>query len=301
MLRHWNFTNHIKGQPYVTLVELNLKLKRDVEIAGSPKLWPRIGGLRGKKAAKVGDDGQVTVTDVPQETDLVPGTLVGGIIALSDGMGVDRGQFGIKAPAPVNGVVPLGTELNARFLIASSNSSFRAKKVTNFDSDPAGFLKAMGFAGPTPYQIKTDRGKVKGYSFTADVEPKDGGIAGQVAKPADIHYWIPLRIPVNPKWVAGIWQEGQRVRYSGIFEDTAWPQLDVSKNTRFYAGSLLTSDNEELVLQVVIWTAERLKAEVHNPTDKPIAATVRSPKEITVLARLEKKVAVPAGSTVYVE
>ena len=300
-MRHWSFTNHVQGQPYVTLVEFGLKLKRDVEIAGNPRLWPKFGGLREKKFARVGADGQITVGDVPQEADLVPGTLVGGIIALSDNLGADRGQFGIRAPAAVNGVVPAGTERNARFLIASSSSSFRPKKVTNFDSDPAGFLRAMGFAGPTPYRIATDRGKINGFSFVADVTPEDGGIAGQVAKPADIPFWIPLRIPVNPNWVAGIWQEGQRIRYSGIFEDTAWPQLDVSKGSRFYAGSLLPSDNEDLVLQVVTWTPDRLRVEVHNPTDKPITATVRSPIEITGLSRLVRKITVPAGSTVYAE
>ena len=300
-MRHWNFTNHVRGQPYVTLVEFDLKLKRDVEISGSPKLWPEFGRLREKKSACLGDGGQVAVGEAAKSTDIAPGALVGGVIALSDNLATEQGQFGIKTPSSVNGVVPAGTRLNARFLIASSSSSFRPKKVTNFDSDPAGFLKAMGFAGPTPYRISTDRGKINGFSFIAEAAPEDGGIAGLVDVPADIHYWIPLRIPVNPNWVAGIWQQGQRIRYSGIFEDTAWPQLDVTKKTRFYAGNLLTSDNEALVLQAVIWTPNRLKVEVHNPTDKPITATVRSPKEITGLARIDKKVTISAGSTVYAE
>ena len=300
-LRHWSFTNPVKGQPYVTLVELALKVKRDVEVAGTPALWPSLGALREKKFARMGADGQVAVGDVAGAMDMAPGTLVGGIIALSDNLHTDGRQFGMKTPEAVNGVIAAGTELNARFLIASSHSSFRPLPVEPFDSDPAGFLKAMGFAGPTPYRIALDRGTLNGVAFIADVSAEDGGVAGQVATPADIPYRIPLRIPVDSAWVAGIWQEGQRVRYSGVFEDTAWPQLDVSKQTRFYAGNLLTSDNEKLVLQVVTWTPDRLRAEVHNPTDKAITATVRSPVEITGLKRLDTKVAVPAGSTVYAE
>ena len=300
-MRHWNFTNHVRGQPYFTLVELDLKLKRDVEIAGDRRLWPQIGRLRGKKVARPGADGQVVVSGVTDRMDLVPGTLVGGVIALSDNLGAERGQFGIKAPAAVDGVIPAGTQLLARFLIASSNSSFRAKKVANFDSDPAGFLEAMGFAGPTPYQITTGRGKINSLAFIAKVEPEKGGVAGQVATPADIPFWLPLRVPVNPNWVVGIWQEGQPIRYSAVFENTAWPQLDVRQKARFYAGNLLTSDNSDLVLQVAIWTPERLKVEVHNPTDRAITATVRSPREITGLARLDREVTIPAGSTVYAE
>ena len=75
----------------------------------------------------------------------------------------------------------------------------------------------------------------------------------------------------------------------------------MSKKTRFYAGNLLTSDDEDLVLQVVTWTPDRLKVEVHNPTDKPITTTVRSPKEITGLSRIDRKVTILPGSTVYAE
>jgi len=300
-MRHWNFTNHVRGKPYVTLVEFDLKLKCDVEIAGKPKLWPSFGRLPEKKSAQLDDDGQVTVGDATKDTDIPPGTLVGGIIPLNDNLAAAGGQFGIEPPAVANGVVPAGTQLKARFFIASSNSSFRAKKVTRFDADPAGFLKTMGFAGATPYSIKVKRGKINNIAFIADVTPEDGGIAGQVSTPADIPFQIPLQIPVNQNWITGIWQEGQRVRYSGVFENTAWPQLDVSKKTRFYAGSLLTADNPDLVLQIVIWTPKRLKAEVHNPTDEPITATVSSPKEIKGLRRLKEKVTVPAGSTVYAD
>jgi hypothetical protein len=160
----------------------------------------------------------------------------------------------------------------------------------------------MGFAGPTPYVIKMERGTVNQVRFIADVTPKDFGVAGEVATPAEMPYWVPLQVhAVNPNWAAGVWQEGQPIRYAGVFEDTAWPRLDVSRKGKFYAGNLLTADNRDLVLQVIIWTGDRIKVEVHNPTAAPIKATVSSPKEIQGLKRLREKVVVSAGSTVYIE
>jgi hypothetical protein len=196
----------------------------------------------------------------------------------------------------------MGTTFRARFLVASGWRSYSADPPRKFDDDPEGWLKGMGFAGPTPYVITMERGTLNKVQFIADVSAKDFGAAGEVATPAQIPYWVPLQVhDANPNWVAGVWQEGDPIRYAGVFENAAWPRLDVSRKGSFYAGNLLTANNRNLVLQLILWTKHRIKVEVHNPTATSITAKVSSPKEIEGLKRLNAKVVVPAGSTVYLD
>ena len=77
--------------------------------------------------------------------------------------------------------------------------------------------------------------------------------------------------------------------------------MDVSKAGRFYAGNLLIADNEELVLAVAAWAADSIRIEVHNPTDAATDARVWTPAEITGYQAVRRRVAVAAGSTVYLE
>jgi len=301
-LRHWNFTPGIEGKAYVTLIEIELKLKRDVEPVANRPLWPAFSGLREKKFCRLGPDGKLVVGDIKEDLDVTPGTLAGGFIGMSPGLRVASGMFGMTMPTPSGTTIPAGTPITARFLIAGAARSFGAPKTPGFDSDAEGYLRAMGFAGPTPYSIELSRGKLNKIEFIADVTPDRGGAAGYVAKAAQIPYWVPLGLHgLNPNWVAGIWQEGQAIRYAGVFEKAAWPRLDVSRGSKFYAGNLLTADNVDLVLEPIVWTKDRIKVEVHNPTSAPIVATVSSPKEIEGFRPLSAKATVPAGSTVYLE
>jgi len=304
-LRHWNFTPVTPltaDKACVTLIEIELKLKRDVEPVEGKTLWPAFGGLREKKFCRLGPDGKLVSGEVKEDMDVPPGTLVGGYIALSPGLRVEKGTFGLVAPKRTAPTIPAGTTFNARFLLAAPFRSYAVQRKNWFDENPEAWLRAMGFAGPTPYQITLNRGKLDKIAFFAEVTPDRAGVAGEVAVPAQIPYWVPIRIPgMNPNWAAGIWQEGQIIRYTGVFENTAWPRLDVSRKGRFYAGNLLTADKPEIVLTPIIWTKDRIKVEVHNPTPTALKATISSPKEIAGLKRLKEKVSVPPGSTVYVE
>ena len=44
--------------------------------------------------------------------------------------------------------------------------------------------------------------------------------------------------------------------YAGVYEEETWPLLDVAKPGAFYAGNLVTADNEALVMEIVSWGAE---------------------------------------------
>ena len=163
--------------------------------------------------------------------------------------------------------------------------------------------QAMGFAGATPYRLALTRGKLEKIEFLAAVTPEHYGVAGDVAQAANIPYQVPLQIRgLNPRWPAGLWQDGGRVTFTGVFdiEQTAWPRLDVGKPGKFYAGNLLVADNPHLTLGLARWDDKGITVELHNSTAEPIEATVSTPPEITGYKTFRRKVTVPAGTTVYV-
>ena len=179
---------------------------------------------------------------------------------------------------------------------------FPAKAEDQFSTSPESWLTAMGLNGRTPYALALTRGKLDRVAFLAEMTPDRAGVAGEVKQVADIPYRLPLQMKgMNPRWPAGIWRDGEPVDFSAVFENTAWPRLDVGKKGKFYAGSLLTADNPDIVLEFCKWTKDAVKVEVHNPTDVAIETTIATPVEITDLKAVKQKVSVPAGSTVYVE
>ena len=302
--RNYSFTPGRSGKHWIILTEYEITLKRDVEPVNPEGLFPSFSVLRGTNLCRwangnpvAGNLAQGAVQDVPE------GSLAGGFIAMSPGLQVRNGQFGL-APQPGNPVkVAAGTRLVARFLYANHGYSPYAFfwKSYGFDDAPDEWLRGMGFAGPTPYEIKVTRGRLERIAYLAEMTPERCGVAGEVARTAELLTDVPLQIRgLNPRWAAGIWREGGEVLYTGIFEKTAWPRLDVSKPGKFYAGNLLTADNPDLVLEVVRWTKDRVQIEVHNPTDRPIEATVATPEEITSCKPLKRKLTVPPGATIYV-
>jgi hypothetical protein len=301
--RNYSFTPGKSGKHWLILSEFDITLKRDVEPVNPAGLFPAFGSLRGSKFFRfesgkpvIGLLAKDTVQDVPK------GALSGGYIALNDGFQIQNGKFGL---APRNGnptTIPAGTRFIARFLFAFQGSGPYAGAWTNyaFDDNPETWLNAMGFAGSLPYQLTMTRGKLDSIAYLAAMTPDRGGVAGDVAQTAEIPYDVPLQIHgLNEHWVAGSWREGGEVAYAGVFEGAAWPRLDVSKKGKFYAGNLLTCGNNDLVLEIVKWSNDAVKIEVHNPTDKPITATVSTPAEITNYKLLNQTVTVPAGCTIY--
>ena len=242
-------------------------------------------------------DGKITQrTITPNEVlDIPVGALAGGYIALTPGLRIDHGQFGFAPPPGAPSVRYAGTHLQAHFLIADSKQAV-------FDHDPVAMLAALGLAGDTPYTLQFTRGTLTSAAFPTGIESARGGVAGTISQTATLPFTVPLQLDgVHPNWSAGVWQEGSPVSYSGVFEGTAWPRLDVSRKGAFYAGNLLLADNPALVLEFVRWTADAVKVEVHNPTDSAIDAVITTPVEITGYKALKQTVHVAAGSTVYVE
>ncbi|OPZ85477.1 MAG: hypothetical protein BWY76_01396 [bacterium ADurb.Bin429] len=303
--RNYSFTPGRDGKRWIVLTEYEITLKRDVELVNPAGLFPAFSGLRNTRY-HTWKEGKLFGEELAGNVvrNLPVGALAGGFIAMSPELQVCNGQFGLAPQPGTPARLPAGTKLTARFLYAYYGFSPYAanwKASYAFEDDPEGLLRGMGFAGPTPYQLTMTRGTLDRIAYLAEMTPDRYGVAGQVTKTAELLVDVPMQLRgVNANWPAGIWHEDGTLAYTGIFEATAWPRLDVSKPGKFYAGNLLTASNPDLVLSIVQWTKDRINLEVHNPTDIAITATITSPAEITGYKALKHTLTIPAGTTTYV-
>lgn len=302
-MRYYNFTSGKKSRPVVSLVEFDVTLKRDVEPVDPAAPFPGFGYLSfGTNQAWMKDGALVAgVVDKDSEVHIPVGGMAGGYVALSKGLMIRKGVFGVEPVAGNPTTIKAGAHYSARYLIPTAPNT-QDNTAYSFDDHPDQWLAAMGLAGPTPYTLSFTRGKLEGTTYYVTVAPDRGAVAGDVVTTAEIPFTVPLRIGgLKSRWPVGIWRENGVAVFTGVFEATAWPRIDVAQKGKFYAGYLLTADNPDLVLQVLTWTKDVIKVEAHNPTDAAITATVSTPKEIAGYKSFEKKVTVPAGTSVRLE
>ncbi|MHB9024158.1 MAG: hypothetical protein ACYC7E_08275 [Armatimonadota bacterium] len=296
-LRYWSFTPNPGVHDTVVLVEFDITLKRDVEPVNPAGLFPSFGPVFGKAYWWLQDGKPVTGSAGKDPVDIPVGGMAGDVVALTPGIRVVNGEFGVAPPADHPTVIKKGTRYIARFLIpAPISAAYRGG--FNFDQDPEKWMRVMGLTGETPYTLALTRGKLGQTTYFANLTTENSGVAGQVVKPADIGFPVPLRLAVNGNWPTGSWRAGGTLEYTGVFEGIAWPQLDMSKPGAFYAGNLITSDQPALVLEIVKWTKDAITVETHNPSDKSITATIKTAPEITNYLAFTQQVTVPAGTSV---
>lgn len=307
-LRHMSFTQGLENEPWVALLEYELTLKRGVEPRDPAGLFPALERTRGTALCAWDGEGAFLTGRVDRagHGQVVPvprGSLGGGVIPLDDGFAVADGRIGRVLPGAPD-YLPAGTRLTGRFLVpGKSNQVGSYDHVTrSFEEAPEAWLRAMGFAGDTPYRIEMSRGTLGPIAFVAPMIPQEHGVAGRVTRAAEIPYQVPMRITgLNRRWTAGSWREGEDIVYAGVFDDTAWPRLDVGKQGRFYAGHFLMADRLELVLAMSAWNAAAIAFEAHNPTAAAIEARVWTPPEVQGYKPFERTILVPPGQSLYID
>jgi hypothetical protein len=302
-MRYYNFTSG-KAKPLaVSLVEFEVTLKRDVEPADPAAPFPGFGGLAFGNASAWLENGKLVTGKVAGDTEvrLPVGGMAGGYVALSEGLVLRKGVFGVAPPAATPTVRQAGTRCSARYLIPTASMAMDGTAYT-FDEQPEQWLAAMGLAGPTPYELKLTRGRLESTTYFATMTPDRCGVAGEVVTTAEIPFDVPLRLGgLQARWPAGIWREDGEIVFTGVFESTAWPRLDVSRKGHFYAGNLLLADQPDLVLAIVRWTRDAIRIDAHNPTDAALTATISTPPEVKGYAAFRREVTVPAGSSMLLE
>lgn len=163
--------------------------------------------------------------------------------------------------------------------------------------------KAFGFDGPTPFSITCRQGKLDRVAMYLDMTAADGGVAGEVkGGKMPVLGELPIRLAgANPRWPVGLWHPGKSIVPFDFLNGVALGRPDVTKDGEFYFGNLLTAGSPDLHLALASdWTAEGVRIEVSNPTGKDVTTVLKSPAAIADRKRVEEKVTVPAGATIYV-
>ncbi len=302
--RRWNFTGFTPEAPYPTLLDYDIELKRDVEPRKPGGLFPAFAPLRSPTNAWFDETGIVQVSTQATGVlwDIPAGALAGGYIPLSDGLRTDRNWIGLKPPAFADGRAPAHTRFTARLLLTGNQFQTRPLS-TRFDENPAAWLKALGVRGAPSFALTFTRGKLERLSFLAETTADGGVVSGLVATNSpDIPYRLPMPVRgVNERWPAAIWRPEDGIRYVGVFEGRAWPLLDVRRAGPFIAGNLVVADRPEIVFSIVTWAKDRLRLDVHNPTDAPIVTRLHTPVPIPGYTVFDRQVTIPAGTSLFVE
>ena len=283
--------------PSFIAVEVTATLKANLEPEG--KLWPIIGSYGGEPKYLYTDPATGDRVEGTLEKegfiDLPSGGAIGNVLALSPLRASGNGRIGL--PAPDDGrELPAGTTFSGAFAAIRPDQA-------------AGIRQSMGFDGPTPYTIEIARGKLERVAMHVVLSARDHGVSGRVKGATIPHWWvgtndIPLLMKgANPAWPIGLWRSDTgAIQSFGVFEGEALGRLDVTKDCDFYFGNLLTASAPELRLAFVSdWTQEGATIEVHNPTDRPMRARIRSTKAIRGRRRIKWSGKIAPGTSLLVQ
>ncbi len=287
------------------LVDYDLKFKRDVTPAVT-NVFPGFGGPRAKSRMWL-TEGQIysntNALKGEKRFDIPAFGLGCGFIPLQPGGRIDYEKFGMAPPPLTNGMLLAGTRLQGKFLLAGIGAGVLGRFDESAMLDEAAWMTQFGFLGKLPYAVKLSQGTMEMPTFPVKVTAKDGLLAGSVtAVCTNMLFDVPLEFTgMNPNWPVGSWRAGDElIAYTGVFEGRAWPRLDVGKAGKFIAGQLVTASEPDAKIDVVVWTKERVKLEINNPTDKPMKLTVQTAK-LPGFKSLKKTIELPAGTSRFVE
>ena len=236
--------------PHLTVVEGRIKLRRDIEMKGSPGI--AFVTMKGQNQLFIPSrNGTATVIRHPGRPEfsyfdsapLAMGDYVSvsvppaTVFALEEGMnyGVWWGQATGGRPWAFVGVgqagetLKAGTEVKWRLAVLSATDAEGgypyAKGYYPFMEDSnvlsEGVQKRMGLVGKPAYEVRPAVGKVESTRLTLQLAAEDGGWRGVITKAQ-----LPVPLPVyvsglNAKWSAGVWYKGRNVLLS-----PEWPPFD---------------------------------------------------------------------------
>jgi hypothetical protein len=242
----------------------------------------RPGGYAALMPTPVGYHGLL----VPADMDFAYEATLPSWVALVAGLGRDGQQ--VKA----------GTVLKYRFGVGT----FADEKAGNALLEHT--VKALGLGGgaagyPVEMQVGTLCDAV--FFFTARANENEAAFA---LGPQNLIIELPIR-------VRGLENNGCAAVYSAKrpwfrfipvdAEGTAWFQEPIEQNSAMWVGNVLVCDNKNVKLTLVVDGQTEGKPpliEAHNPTDRDVAATLRSPRHAPLFGGLTAAVRIPAGDSV---
>jgi hypothetical protein len=263
-VREWTFP----GAP-ARLAEVQIKLRRPVN--PSAHIFPQVTRVSGRRK---------------QAHDLRAGEQAGALVALEPGLRVlANGNVGFIPPSDVVGPLSAGHTWRARFLRATKPEK------------TADMMKALKLLKRNP--LKLTRGRLRSLDLVARIDASKHGVVGNVVAPVKLGFTLPVFVTgLNANWQAGLWRPGEPIQPIPVFESVGIARLDVSKPGPFHIGNLITCDAPALRLTITEWTKGAMSVEVHNPTDQPVVATIRSARAVEDRVPIAQEVRILSGKTV---
>lgn len=300
----YSFTGGRAARTVVSMVEYDLTLEQDLELPVNPdSLLLTIGNIRGTDKLLWMEKGKVVSSQLEKDAkvEIPVHGLAGGFIPLTSGFGINGRSFGLRASSVKDERLTAGSRIQGRFLVSSEGLGVTARYNQSFHVNETNWMTQMGFLGKLPYKLKTSSGRIEAPSFPPKVRDRNGILKGFVAEVCtNMYFNVPLEFSgLNPNWPVGIWQDGaERIAWTGVFEGRAWPRLDVGNPGAFIAGQLATASEDEVMIEVVAWTGDRVKLDVHNPTDQTMKLRVRT-ASVPGFKTLDQRVTLLPGTSVF--
>jgi hypothetical protein len=178
------------------------------------------------------------------------------------------------------------------------------------------FRADVGLSGSAPaYTVIPSSGKVLGSRYVLELQAQDGGFGGVIGK-AKLDTRLPIRVHgVNPNWTCGIVERNEKWWLPlGVMDDlkltseqqaaptsySAYAALDITKDRDVWIGNVVLCDQPELKLTLLPEGDGRFSIEAHNPTTKPVSATITVPDGLWMIKAGSKKIDIPAGASTLI-
>ena len=206
---------------------------------------------------------------------------------------------GFKAGLGQNGqVIKAGTVLKYRFGVGT----FADDKFDNALLEHT--TKAMNLGGgQAGYPVEMKVGEIKDAVFFFTAAAKKGEALFSLG-PQSLIIDLPVRVQgiENNGCVAVYSTKCPWFRFIPVDADgTAWLTEPIDQKNEMWVGNVFTCDNKEVKLTLIVdgqSEGQQPFLELHNPTDKDIETTVRSPEHAPIFGGMTGTVKIPAGESV---
>ena len=222
-----------------------------------------------------------------------------GVISLDDNLTHRYGNRFLTVGYDMRGkTVKTGEELDYRLLVFASG--FNEPPDTRLPEELRHQL-GLNSQRKVDYTLRIEQGGVIDQEYVLRLDGKGQGFAGEITLPAGFRVSLPVIVEnLNDKWTSVLYdREKNRLRPLGMHDNTAYcHRAPNERGGEIFIGHPFTLDQPELWLTAVQTEEREITVQVHNPTDKPIAARLTRSPYFDFVAGDDFDLDVPAGQTV---
>jgi hypothetical protein len=274
--------NWIPGTVRAGAHQVQLKLKEPLTL---PADRPRIAVMRGS-----GDGWQLfrggEPVPLPAQGNLVApfarGTVAlrlhpnGAVMVIGFGGPLEatldpKGNFSLAYVAP-QAELPAGTDLSYLVAFAGAPGSITAEQFLAWATGVG-----VTHPGQAAYQPKLTRGRTEDTFLSWSVAAAEGAATGDFPR-ADLNGFLTTVVGgLNDRWTAWLaWGDGAR-RAIPVRDGLGFAALDpLEHHGALFLGHPIVADQPELAIEVCETQPGQFQIEAHNPTDRPLGATLFS-------------------------